>query len=411
MRILIVWGNRQPIKETRNTILDYIFSFQKYDTNNTYYYLNLIDGTERWDFSWIKEGMFDVVLFTCTFLGIRWRTSNYSIMWDMCERVFGPLSCRKVLMPQDEYDNTAKLWDFINRVGINDIYSVLPESDHSILYPSEKIGNRKIKTILTGYVEERYLEWQFPPKTIDVIYRANSLPYKFGRLGQQKTDIIDHFVPKLTNLKTDIKNTVSNKDIYVGNAWIEHLAGARCVLGCISGSSIMDADGEIGRGFDEYLRIHPTATYSEAKEACFPDLAENLKGAIGPRHLESAITRTCQVLIRDDYNGILKEDIDYIPVDPDYGNIDEVVKKINDKTYCSEIADNCYRNVIESKKYTYQTLVREVMGNDRNEDDSIKNSRQDRLIQRKCNEHNRKVDVYNMLLRTYGNIRSTMARS
>ena len=68
MRVLVVWGCSEPKSLLRKTILDYIYSFQRYDTNNRYYYLNVPFYSSAWDYSWIEEGMFDVVLFTCTFL-------------------------------------------------------------------------------------------------------------------------------------------------------------------------------------------------------------------------------------------------------------------------------------------------------------------------------------------------------
>lgn len=404
MRVLIVWANLEPKRNLRNTVIDYLSAFPRYDKKNEYYYLNLAKITPSWDYKWIKEGTFDLILFTCTFLGIRWDKDEWKSMWDMCERVFGPLSCRKVILPQDDYDNTAKLWDFIKRVKIDEIFTVLPKADHDIVYPREKIGNVNLQVVLTGYVEEKYLDWIYPPKTVDVIYRASKLPYKFGKMGQQKTELIDVFVPKLTGLKIDIKNTIKKSDIYSGNSWIEHLASARCVLGCISGSSVVDLNGEIGRGYEAYLNKYPTASYSEAKEACFPHLAENLEGALGPRNLEAAITRTCQVLIRADYSGVLKENIDYIPVNKDYSNIDEVVEKIRDVEYCKRIADNCYRHVVESGMYTYQKFVERIIGKTGDVVYSSKSRILGFYIKWKCCQHNEKVETYIRLRDIYAKI-------
>ncbi len=407
MRVLIVWGNLEPRRNLRNTIVDYIAAFPKYDKKNTYFYLNLPRISSGWNYDWIKEGMFDVVLFTCTFLGIRWDGDEWIPMWDMCEKVFGHLSCRKVILPQDDYDNTSKLWEFVKRVKINEIYTVLPKCDHNIVYPKEKIGDTKIQVVLTGYVEEKYLDWSYPQKTIDVIYRASKLPYKFGKLGQQKTELIDAFVPKLSGMVTDIKNTVKKSDLYSGDAWIEHLAMARCVLGCISGSSVIDADGELGRRYEEYLKIHPSASYEEAKKECFPELEENLQGALGPRNLEAAITRTCQVLIRADYSGVLRENIDYIPVDADYGNIDEVVEKIRNVEYCKSIADNCYQHVVASGLFSYRTLVTTVIDTTQSAR-VVGDEKYNKYIRRKCMWYNRKVNSYIKIREMYGNIRSLL---
>ena len=408
MRVLVVWSYTEPKSYLRNTIRDYVYSFKKYDKKNKYYYLNLPYFASKWSLSWIKEGMFDVILFTNRFLDIRWAGDRWVSMWNLCEEVFGPLSCRKVIMPQDDYDNPAKLWDFVQRVNVDEIFSVLPAIDYEIVYPREKIGNVQLKTILTGYVEEEYISRNYPDKSIDVMYRASKLPYKFGKMGQQKTKLIDVFLPRLSDLNTDIRNTITRADTYLGDAWIEHLAMARCTLGCISGSSVVDIDGELGRGYDEYLAQHPDASYEEAKMACFPNLKENLEGALGPRHLEAAITNTCQVLIRADFSGILRPDIDYIAIDEDYGNVDEVVRKIHDIAYCEEIAKNCYETVVESGNYTYRTLVNDVMGETSEGIMSFSESRMDSFIKRKCEEHNRKTEAFINLREAYGNVRNIL---
>lgn len=406
MRILIVWACREPKKRMRNAILDYVEAFPKYDKDNHYFYLNLVDASSGWDYSWIKDGMFDAILFTCTFLGIRWRGPRWSAMWDMCEKTFGPLSCRKVLMPQDDYDNTAKLWDFIRRVGITDIYTVMSKADYDIVYPKKEIGNCRIKTVLTGYVDDRYLNMKFPEKSVDVIYRANKLSYKFGMLGQQKTDLISAFSPRLTDLKIDIKNTVGNKGVYYGDDWIMHLAMARCVLGCPSGSSIIDKDGEIGERFDEYLRDNPEASYEKAKSVCFPDMNEPLHGVISPRHLEAAITKTCQILIRGDYSDALEADIDYIPLEPDYSNIDEVIDKIKNVDYCKVIAENCYRHVIESRKYTYDSFVKETVADlSGSNPEEIKHPVNKKIIKKWCAINNRRAACIAVFDALHGDIR------
>lgn len=405
MRVLIVCGVLDPWKNLRNAVIDYLEAFGKYDKSNDYYFLNMPRITSEWGYSWIKDGTFDVVLFTCTFLGIRWDGEEWKRMWDTCEKVFAPLSCRKVLMPQDDYNNTAKLWDFCRRVRIDEIFSINPEIDHDKLYPVSEIGNIKVKTILTGYIDEKYLNGDYSKKNIDVIYRARKLPYKYGRLGQYKAELVDVFSPKLDGLKIDIKNTINRGDTYTRNAWIEHLGGARCVLGCIGGSSVMDKDGELGKVYDKYLSENPEASYEEAKNACFPNLEENLHGMISPRIFEAAITRTCQVLIRADYSGVLRENVDYIPIDEDYGNIDEVIEKIKDEDYCREIAENCYQHVVESGKYTYRTLVNEVMGDIGDRKNERKNTKIDQLIRRKCKFQNFKVESYISIREIYGGLR------
>ena len=79
--------------------------------------------------------------------------------------------------------------------------------------------------------------------------------------------------------------------------------------------------------------------------------------AISPRHLECCATRTCQVLIEGEYNGILKAGIHYIPLKSDFSNLPEVFEKMKNKKLRNEIIERAYTDIVQSKKYTYRAYV------------------------------------------------------
>jgi len=96
--------------------------------------------------------------------------------------------------------------------------------------------------------------------------------------------------------------------------------------------------------------------------ACFPGLDGNLKlFALSPRHFEACMTRTCQALVEGEYGGILKPGVHYIEIKKDWSNIPEVIKQIEDVDYCERIADNAYRDIVESGSYTYRNFVQLVL--------------------------------------------------
>ncbi len=355
MRILVIY-NAGLIE--RNTTKDYLCSFKQYDLNNEYYYLPVRSPK---DLKWIKPGMFDALVFDCTFLGYR-TTEKWTQFCDALSAIRYS-STYKIILPQDEYTFTSGLWDFINKVGVDIVFSVMRKKDFGIIYPSSKISeNVKIRAALTGYVDDKYIgkRWK---KTIDVMYRARALPYEYGRLGQYKKKLADLFIDKIDNLTTDIKNTSNrnNENVLRNNEWFDVLGSARVTLGCLSGSSIMDEYGRIARIYQNYMHVHPNSTYAEAKKDCFPSNEENLHGVIGPRIFEAALTRTCQVLVGYDYQGILEPNVDYIVLEEDFSNIDSVIERIRDKEYCERIADNCYKHVVESKKYSYKNFVESII--------------------------------------------------
>ncbi len=55
--------------------------------------------------------------------------------------------------------------------------------------------------------------------------------------------------------------------------------------------------------------------------------------------------------------GGMRPGVDYIVLNADFSNIDDVIKKMKDIDYCEEIASNCYEHLVKSEKYTYAKFV------------------------------------------------------
>lgn len=370
MRVLILW--RRGTIYIRNTILDHAFCFRKYDKENEYFYFDVFNGRFQEDYSWINEKMFDVVIFHYSALSLRGREIYWDDFVNLMVPVWRDYPCKKILLPQDDYTSTERIWDFANGIRADIIYTVIRECDYDVLYPKCKVGNIKIKTILTGYVEEAYLKKQALLKCIltkhedrknDIVYRARKLPYSHGKHGQLKYELVLLFNEHLKNsgLSYDLGNTNDDKNAILGDDWLFFLASSRVTIGCLGGAGFADITGEYARKARDYAKLHKGITYETTKKACFSDIEENLTGIVSPRIFDAAITRTCQVLVGTDYQGIMRPNIDYILLNEDFSNIDEVMLKIKDIGYCEQIADNCYEHVVKSQRYTYRKFVRWIM--------------------------------------------------
>ena len=79
--------------------------------------------------------------------------------------------------------------------------------------------------------------------------------------------------------------------------------------------------------------------------------------AISPRLFESAMAGTCQILEREDYLGVLEAWRDYIPLEKDLSNINEVVNTMSDLDRCQEIVANAKISLLDSKMFDYAQLV------------------------------------------------------
>lgn len=164
------------------------------------------------------------------------------------------------------------------------------------------------------------------------------------------------------NIKSDIKNTVGNKNLFLGLDWYRFLLRCRTMVGCMGGASILDPEGEIYK----YLLPYKERVYSEKK---MEQLLSGFKtkydmdldyAMISPRCFECAMTKTCMVLIEGHYNGILKPGIHYIELKKDFSNLDEVLEKVMNKEYCEQMAERTYQDVVLSGRYSYERFVKYV---------------------------------------------------
>jgi hypothetical protein len=106
------------------------------------------------------------------------------------------------------------------------------------------------------------------------------------------------------------------------------------------------------------LAERPDATFEELEARCFPGRdGEFGLVALSPRHLEAVATRTCQVLIDGDYDGVLQPDRHYIPLRRDFSNLDDVLETIRRDEERERIVETAYREIVESGAWSYPRFV------------------------------------------------------
>ena len=153
--------------------------------------------------------------------------------------------------------------------------------------------------------------------------------------------------------------STDHASILIGDDWLDFLLRCRAVLGTESGASLMDIDGSLRPRVDAYMTANPGATFEEVERACFEGVDGNLDlRVLSPRHLEACATRTCQVLIRGEYSGVLEADRHYLALEPDYRNLDDVVSLLRSPDHCRQVAEQAYEDVVASGKWSYREFVR-----------------------------------------------------
>jgi hypothetical protein len=190
------------------------------------------------------------------------------------------------------------------------------------------------------------------------MYRATSLPYWFGSQGQLKANMGSVVAGRALGLVCDV--STRPEDTIVGDKWIDFMASGKTVLGCESGSSVLDSHGQIREQIRTLLRSNPDLTFEEVSQHMPPGWDDYQFFAISPRHFEAVLTKTCQVLVEGYYDGVLEADKHYIAIKRDFSNLDEVLVKIRDTALLQAIADQAYNDIYLSGKHTYQQFARQI---------------------------------------------------
>lgn len=349
--------------QDRNTQNEHLYSFSHY-ADAKVDYLNVFFGISPL----LRFLKYDLIVFHYTFMSIRW---NGVLRFKQMTRRLAFLknaSAVKVALPQDEYLHSEAVCDFLNEFNVGFLFTCGNEISAKQMYPATKLKKTQVRHTFPGFVDSRKIEdisRSLIPNShrpIDVGYRARSLPYWLGWHGQLKIRVAEIFSEALKYSKMKVDISVKEEDTFLGDSWPTFLKDCRVVLGCEGGASLHDPVGLIRKKVDDYLEKNPQASFEEVQKKCFLNLDNNLAlYAISPRHFESAMTKTCQVLVEGEYNGVLVKDVHYISVDPDFSNLQQVIQKIEDKAYCEKIAENAYRDLILSGKYTYAHFVAEII--------------------------------------------------
>jgi hypothetical protein len=266
---------------------------------------------------------------------------------------------------QDEYRYCRERFQFLSEYAIDTVYTLMDPPYAEQVYGAHTTGCETVHT-LTGYVATELVDLAgrltLPDeaRTIDIGYRARQLPFHMGRGAQEKHLIGVEFARRAAGLGLVLDIDTDERRRILGSAWHEFMARCRAVLGVEAGVSIFDLDGSAEVACREALAASPGASFEAVERAVLHRWEGNIPyRTLSPRHFEAAALRVCQILFEGRYSGVLTPLVHYIPLRKDWSNFDDVIRMFRDRAFRFELAENAYRDLIASGRYSYARFIEE----------------------------------------------------
>lgn len=351
MKILCIYSRTATYT---NAVFDYLNAFAS-SKKNSWFFL----GYDSSDALTVNFDQFDAV---CIHYSVRVAYNELS------EEVADELTVYrglKAIFLQDEYENTKNTSEWIRRLKVALVFTVVPEAGVALVYPPAEFKNVKFVSCLTGYAPapSPTFNSKLRPsrRRIVVGYRGRPLPIKYGELGREKTAIgvmMKRYCEQ-SGIPSDIRWDEEGR-IY-GDAWLNFLGACRGMLATESGSNVFDWDGALEKEIAAYRIANPTATEEDIQDALIASREQpGLMNQISPKVFEAIGARTALVLFEGRYSGVLTPWLHYLPMKKDGSNLGEILAALKNGDLVDRMTEVTYRDIILSQKYSYQQFVDRV---------------------------------------------------
>ncbi len=313
---------------------------------------------------YLKDIDYHLIFLGPTFLCNRYDLDNFSKIMEMYSFIENSNAC-KVALPQDDYDCSAMLDQWMLSWNVDRIYTICP-NNWKELYP-KSFGKIEIKLGYTGYISEELIDkWRkvkpFKKRRIDISYRASKLPANFGSIGQLKWEIADRFLSNLpcnNNLHLDV--SVDPKKIITGDKWYNFIENSKFCLTTPSGSSLLDPNNKIRMCINKFIDKNPDANFFDIMSHCFCNQDKKfLFTMLSPRNIEAGMAETVQIATPGSYSGLMEPLEHYIPLNENCTNIEEVLSMMKDRDLISKIRKQFKDVLLSETKLRRKNIVDEI---------------------------------------------------
>lgn len=348
LNVLYLYNSTQTFT---NTVYEHIASFAKYSAHRSFFCHQ--DQTSEFN---LDLSCFDAV---AIHYSIR---LPYDQVSPSTAKALAEFNGLKFLFIQDEYDHTHRAWHWIKALGLQVVFTVVPQAGVERVYPAQEFSGTRFISILTGYVPDELslnLDAKVPSqRRLIVGYRGRPLPIRYGQLGIEKIGIgeIVKTYCDAHGVETDI--AWSEEARIYGPRWYEFMGSCRSMLGSESGSNVFDWDGTLVERIAQFRKLNPQVDDDEVyRKFVRASEIDGIMNQVSPRIFEAIAARTVLVLFEGNYSGVIEAGEHFVPLKKDGSNLAEVVRLLQDGAYVDAMAERAYQDVIASRKYSYQSFV------------------------------------------------------
>jgi len=258
----------------------------------------------------------------------------------------------------NEYDLMVEKIGFCRDTSADFICSQLPIASARWLYADAT--RSRVLAMPHGLNPDVYRPAPDVARTIDIGFIGDVYGHFIGDI--ERTNLIRHFQAHGAGLglRCEIRSGRVPR-----HRWVEFLQRCRGIIGAESGTYYLDRSGALIPEVLEWCRLHPAASFEEVHARFFAGRAIEHSGkAISSRHFEPIGTKTCQLLLDGDYNGILEADEHYIAIRKDLSNLPEALERFADEGYRAAMAERAYEHVLAGHTYAHRirAFVQAVAG-------------------------------------------------
>ena len=254
----------------------------------------------------------------------------------------------------NEYKLMPEKMTFCERIGVSLLVSQSLSREVHDLY------RRRLGCLVTGIPNTGLDPAVFFPgidpaaRPIDLGYRAADAPLYLGH--RERAEIAEFFTANAARYGLRVDISLHHRDRLDERGWAEFLNRCKGQLGSEAGGDYFDLEDRTRDAVNQYCNAHPGATFEDVKSRFFPPTHPTIPLRIlSGRHVEAAGTKTAQVLIAGHYDGLFIADEHYIPLERNFSNADEAMRKFADISFRNAVADRAYE--FTRAELTYDRLV------------------------------------------------------